>query len=314
MVDTATPKFAKMVSFKYAMQSGDTVARDLRENHGRVISKKYIQKIGAKVGEIMVEKETIWHYDNKVGEQQVKIIAAGRDGTRVNIKGEGWSEVMVGTLAVYDEEGKRKHTLYMGCAPEKGKMTYDHIFNKMLEEYKEKYPLTKKIGIADGAIDNWNYLIPRTDVQILDYYHALQYLEKFAITCIKNDSQQAWFKRHRRLLKNNLQGADLCIRAMTDIYKDLKGKKANEDGLICINYFRKYKDKMKYKSYQNQLWPIGSGVTESACKSMVKIRMGGPGMRWTRLSVDNILMARGLILSNYWRQFWKKFDAYGCAA
>ena len=38
---------------------------------------------------------------------------------------------------------------------------------------------------------------------------------------------------------------------------------------------------MKYADYQNEGYPIGSGVTEAACKTVAKQRLSQSGMRWT---------------------------------
>jgi len=37
---------------------------------------------------------------------------------------------------------------------------------------------------------------------------------------------------------------------------------------------------MEYGIYQEKGWPIGSGVIEAACKSVVKQRMYRSGQRW----------------------------------
>jgi len=44
-------------------------------------------------------------------------------------------------------------------------------------------------------------------------------------------------------------------------------------------------------------WPIGSGVTEAACKTLVKKRLCGTGMRWTEQEAQMILSLRALLLS-----------------
>ena len=58
--------------------------------------------------------------------------------------------------------------------------------------------------------------------------------------------------------------------------------------------------------------PIGSGVTEAACKILVKQRLCGSGMHWKDKGAKVILSLRALVQSKgRWQQFWGKIDQYG---
>lgn len=62
---------------------------------------------------------------------------------------------------------------------------------------------------------------------------------------------------------------------------------------------------------KNQL-PIGSGVTEAACKTLVKQRLCGSGMRWKNKGAQVILSLRALVQSKgRWQQFWGNIEQYG---
>lgn len=68
--------------------------------------------------------------------------------------------------------------------------------------------------------------------------------------------------------------------------------------------------------YQNL--PIGSGVTEAACKTIVKERMCKSGLRWIESGAEIILNLRYMNKTEgKWSHFWSKIDRYGferCAA
>ena len=69
---------------------------------------------------------------------------------------------------------------------------------------------------------------------------------------------------------------------------------------------------MNYAQAQEKNYPIGSGVTEAACKTLVKQRLCCSGMRWKEKGAGVILSLRALVLtSDRWRQFWAKLDRYG---
>jgi hypothetical protein len=56
----STPKFAKMVSGKYSQTGSSQVQCDLKENHGRYISRSYIQNISSAAGTAVQTKS--WQY------------------------------------------------------------------------------------------------------------------------------------------------------------------------------------------------------------------------------------------------------------
>ena len=67
------------------------------------------------------------------------------------------------------------------------------MFNLDLEF--SQYPNADRVGLADGAADNWNYLNNHVDTQILDFYHATEYLSSIApIVSRKLSDQQKWLK------------------------------------------------------------------------------------------------------------------------
>ncbi len=49
-----------------------------------------------------------------------------------------------------------------------------------VEQVKRLYPHAHYQGLADGAPENWTFLEPLTHTQVLDFYHATQYLSKVA--------------------------------------------------------------------------------------------------------------------------------------
>ncbi len=58
--------------------------------------------------------------------------------------------------------------------------------------------------------------------------------------------------------------------------------------------------------------PIGSGVTEAACKVIVRQRLCNSGMRWKEKGAATVLCLRTLSYSEgRWDQFWQKIDTRG---
>jgi hypothetical protein len=58
--------------------------------------------------------------------------------------------------------------------------------------------------------------------------------------------------------------------------------------------------------------PIGSGVTEAACKTLVKMRLCRSGAKWREEGAAIVLSLRALsYTAGRWEQFWAKVDRYG---
>ena len=71
---------------------------------------------------------------------------------------------------------------------------------------------------------------------------------------------------------------------------------------------------MTYAEFRNRGLPIGSGVVEAACKTLVKQRMGRSGMRWSRQGGQPVLTLRAYVRSGRWDAFWKEYCTLKAAA
>lgn len=310
---TATPRLVKTTGHKLAMLPGDKVVDDLRENHGRNMSKLLVQNIGERLGDVLRERETEWQYELPELEEAVSVASIGRDGTCTAIVGEGWRQTMTGTLSLYAKSGERLHTIYLGCAPEPEKPTFDMLLDREIKLLKKQLGENPTYsGVADGAPDNWTFLEPRTSIQVLDFFHASEYLSLYAGKTIRQKAKRAaWLHTAMTTLKEEKGGAAKLLKEMR---KELKkaNKAARDDIQRCVTYYENNLHRMDYPAYVKAGIPIGSGVTEAACKTFIKARLAGSGMRWSRFGIDNMLMARGLIFTaGRWSQFWEKIDRYG---
>ena len=299
-----------MVSWKYAQMPASKVSEDLRENHVRPTSRCLIQRLSACVGDVVRANESKWEYALPELSAVVSHIAVGRDGTTTPIIKEGYRETMCGTISLYGSKGERMHTIYAACAPEYGKGSFDRVMDMELEKIKNKYPNVKYIGLADGAKNNWSYLEERTTVQILDFFHASEHLAKVAEAMHKDEAKRKkWLDQACHDLKHKTKGAAFILRELKAKRAEL-GEKTPETLKENITYFENNIKRMNYAQYQKQGYPIGSGVTEAACKVVAKQRLSASGMRWTIDIAQDTLLLRGLVCtSGRWQQFWSNLTA-----
>src|SRR3954466_14718634 len=180
IVGSSTPRFAKMVSHKYAEFGSARVIKDLAENHGRVVARCFVQDITDAVAAVALAKEEEGGYALPEPEQPTSTITIGIDGTCLLMCEDGWRETMVGTIGFYDAEGQRQQTIYLGATPEYGKATFLGRMEREIERVKASHPKARYVGLADGAKGNWEFLGRHTGVQVVDFWHAAEYLSDAA--------------------------------------------------------------------------------------------------------------------------------------
>jgi len=316
IIHSATPKFAKQLSHKYSKLSVDEVKTDLESNHGRKLSRGYIQSVSEAVGTIAQAKEEHWSYSTPKQSKAVNAVSIGLDGTCMYLRDDGFREAMVGTVALYDKQGERLHTTYIAAPPEYGKAQFMARLEREIAHVKQDYPKALYLGVADGAQDNWSFLKRHTTIQVTDFWHATEYLASASEAIFpkrKEAERQNWLEECCHKLKH-VQGA--ASRILTEL-KGCATKKLSEEKAGKLNktitYFTNQKPRMKYSAQVARKLPIGSGVTEAACKTIIKQRLCRSGMKWKDRGASIVLSLRCLDRSNRWEEFWDKISQYGVA-
>jgi hypothetical protein len=313
----ATPRFAKMLCSKYSEMGSSRVIEDLASNHGRKVARSFVQNVVDGIGAVAFAKEEDWHYKLPALGEPVATIAVGLDGTCMLLTEEGYRQAMVGTLVFYDRRGERQHTVYTGAAPEYGKATFLARLEQEMASVKATFPQAHYVGLADGAKENWEFLNAHTDTQLLDFWHAAGYLGRAAEVRFKGKKQaqakEAWLENACHDLKHKPGTANRLLREIKTWQADTTLSSEDRQELEqVVTYFQNHKAQMNYAQALEHNLPIGSGVTEAACKVLVKQRLCGAGMKWGGRGAAVVLSLRAL---NYtpgrWEQFWNKIDRYG---
>jgi hypothetical protein len=352
---TSTPRFASQVSHKMAEMAAPHVKKDLEVNNHRNVSVALIQRLAEAVSAVVQIKEESWSYHvPEVKEADIKTVSIGLDGTCMLMCEGSYRQAMVGTIALYNAEGERQHTTYIAAAPEYGKEKFKERLTREIEQTKKLYPAAFRIGIADGAHDNWEFLEKHTHKQTLDFYHATEYLTDVADNVFSSPiERKAWLNDRCHQLKNTAGAARSLLAEMegflegrisekssslltliegseikasetqiTEVIenelnaKNVKSKpeKKKKSLEAAITYFRNNNEKsrMDYSESVVMNYSIGSGITEAACKTIIKQRLCLSGMRWKNKGAGVILSLRTLTHSTgRWEQFWKKVNQYG---
>lgn len=168
------------------------------------------------------------------------------------------------------------------------------------------------IGLSDGGSGLENCLLnvvggmSREVLFILDFWHASEHLQEFANVSVADETARheqvdAWC----HLLKQ--QGGETLVQELRSI--DLTNHSAAVQELHgnLINYLRSNQHRMDYPAYIRNGWQIGSGKVESSCKSIVGVRLKGPGMRWRPYGTTALCQLRALFKSEpkLWTHYWQ---------
>ena len=157
------------------------------------------------------------------------------------------------------------------------------------------------IVLADGARRIWNIVeevLPHA-VQVLDFSHAKQYLWEAGKLIYGEGSAfvRPWVEEQEGLL---LQDEVEWVLAHIEPFLDLVPALAP-----ILHYFQQNTDRMRYGTYRQRGYFIGSGAIESAGKQLTAARVKGAGMRWNVVDLNVLLSLRCVFLEQSWRTYWK---------
>jgi hypothetical protein len=314
IVLTSTPRFAKQLSHKYGEGPGGRVVTDFKDNHLRPVSLSLVQDTAAAVAAAVQAKEQTWEYATPKLKEPVATIGVGLDGTCMLLTEDGPRQAMVGTVTLYDKEGERLHTIYVAATPQYGKDKFYTRLDREIEHVRRLYPEALLTGVADGSADNWTFLRKHTSSECIDFYHATGYLPFVAKVVNPRDlkAQKVWIEETCHKLKHQPGYAKRLLDQMNDLSEEGLSETVRDELAKAKTYFTNHHQQMNYAERSAANLPIGSGVTEAACKCIVKVRMCRGGAKWTEEGAAEVLSLRTLIYSEgRWEQFWAKVDRYG---
>jgi hypothetical protein len=217
----------------------------------------------------------------------------------------GYREVGCATLSFYDKDSKCLAAVRMARMPEPHKASLKEMLKAELAVALERRPDLRLVKAADGANDNWTFLskdLPEGD-EVVDFFHAAEHLNDAIAAAYGDGTVEARrrFNDLRHVLLEEEDGAKKVIRSL--VY--LRDQHPRSTKIATeLEYFRKRQKRMRYAAMKAQGLPIGTGLTEAACKTLVTQRLKQSGMRWSQDGGQSILNLRSWAQSERFDQAW----------
>lgn len=331
----ATPALAERVGCWAADHTQRQVLEMVQHDHGVRWSCATLRKLLGRLSVGMavhrqaaqIDQVVSWLHHARASTGQFQpILAVGRDGVNVPLRHGDWKEGATATVSVMDRRGKRVGTVYLGQMPEAGQTTLTTQLTALIQGILQHVDAQglRLVYVSDDGYHPSTYYHPVLKtmpdpkrpwstlvwIRIVDYYHACLYIQRLAEAVFGPSPQgRAWAKQMRKHLKTQSDGITRVLQSAGALRRQpgLWGKAKDYDQAYA--YLKKRTHWMRYRHYSRQGLPIGSGITEAACKTVFTQRLKRSGMSWTLTGGQVILDLRVLWLSGVWENVYQRYLA-----
>jgi len=223
----------------------------------------------------------------------------GKDGEEA-----GKREIKVVAIAIYDHVDKNGRPIVR-----RGDVWYfaSECSSDELESVMNMLARRRGIGrigrvqfLGDGATwiqKIWEHAFKSCGaIRTLDFVHACSYLHTLLVALSAPGECGEDFKRFKKILKK-WGGRSLMRNLAKQFGRRLDA--IDGDAGKALAYLRERVWMMDYKALRKNGFYIGSGMIESACKTLVAARCKLAGMHWRHKNAAGIALLRGTLRSRF---------------
>lgn len=179
------------------------------------------------------------------------------------------------------------------------------------EATKRGYGTKRTLFLGDGAEAIWEQQatwFPNAE-PCIDWVHIVEKLWA-AGRCLHREGSKelaAWVHERVRELRRK-SGADKVTTALSAAYASIPktgpGNKGKREKLLdVLVHVSKHRHRMRYHALRRDDLDIATGAIEGAVRNLVRMRLDGPGMRWSRGRSEHVLHLRCILLNGQWDEF-----------
>ncbi len=226
----------------------------------------------------------------------------------------------VGTISFHDADGAELATRRYAAAAHESPT--DCVVRPLLADVRHALRQAPALAVGvlqDGAPELWNLLRPAlvaeplvtTYYEAIDRYHLTERLAEILRYVEPDESTR---KAQLSRWNETLDGHDHAIyRIRTWVRHRYADARARGDHTLLkqlephLTYLENNAYLMRYARLRAVGLPVGSGVTEGACKSVIKMRTNGSSQRWRPQGLEAVLTLRSVHMSDRLPRFWAHF-------
>jgi len=285
-----SPVLGKLLAIAGVDIAFERARRSIKEFLLVEVSDNTIRKQTQLMGEKQAQREAQWIQDSQDEawlQKRERTIASvperlygSLDGAQVPI-GEEWRELKTlswyRVAAVYGQEQPKAQEISYHCeiaqAQDFGRLLWATGVRRLADQAKEL------VFVCDGAVWIWNLIshyFPEA-IQIVDWYHACEYLTPIADAVFSQGTErQKWLQKVKDWLWHGK-----IQKVIQACQQYLHHSLAAEAAQRASTYYTNNQHRMNYAEYRRNGYWIGSGTVESACKQIATARLKIAGARWT---------------------------------
>ena len=226
----------------------------------------------------------------------------------------------VGTVSFYDAEGQELSTRRYAAAAHESPTAC--VVSRMMADLRHALRQAPALAVGviqDGAPELWQLLrsalaaepLVTTYHEAIDRYHLNERLGD-----ILRGTEPEATRRAARLSQWNdsLDHNDQAIYRIREFVRTAYAAAITQNDLALrdqldphVTYLENNAYLMKYARLRDAGLPVGSGVNEGSCKSLIKKRTNNGGQRWHPEGLEAVLTLRAVQMSERLPRFWAHF-------
>ena len=207
------------------------------------------------------------------------------------------------TIVFYDEHGEHWHEVLSRCGRLKAGARLRREADRLGFARADE-----RIANVDGASWIRRQLVEQPkqlplDGLGLDFYHLSENVHKARRKVFGEDDAEGktWAAELLHTLKHD--GYDAAWERCVAWRAALRGVKKRKAADRLLNYMAERRDMIQYPEFAARGWQIGSGPTESRCKTSTS-RLKGRGRRWNAANAEAVDALTTLKDSGQWNLYW----------
>jgi len=242
------------------------------------------------------------------------------DGTMVNTV-EGWREMRLGAFAKRNPgssaapaEWRTRKLPRPTSRVAFGGIIDSKRFGRQWKRRAERVGIAKGKGLSvlgDGARWIWNQVAAQfpQSTCVVDVYHVSEHMHTCGRALFGEGTAEAqtWADTQTDLLV--AEGPMQLLHVLEVERRQTRSPKKREAIDALVKYVRPRVDGLWYRDRLQAGLPIGSGLIEGGCKTIVGQRLKKNSPRWRLSRADHMVALCCLHYSNQWDRFWARSAA-----